>query len=111
VIISSVAVAAVFAHVRKPEVRLAAVLYGILFPLVFAYSEPGILPSYLAAPAVAPYFTFQIFAGKADGEFYADGMLIIAVFGYWILGCLVGAGLICYQMGRNRHHERFELGK
>jgi hypothetical protein len=68
---------------RSWQLRLVSMAVGILVP-VFTIG-----PVMLWAAVVSPLMVYSALAGKVDGEFYGEGMLMIAAVGLWMLLCLV----------------------
>ena len=68
---------------HSPKVRLYAMAAGFLVP-VFSIS----LKMPLLA-LVSPLFILDVLRGKASGEFYEEGMLMIGACGLWMLLCIV----------------------
>ena len=92
---------------RSPQLRfwiplgcLVSLLLWFTVPqIIFAarYQMVSFLPGmvlksfaqwFIAAPA-APFVTALALAGRQDGEFYEEGMLAYAGFGWWMLLCFV----------------------
>ncbi|MBK1815240.1 hypothetical protein JIN84_06425 [Luteolibacter yonseiensis] len=65
------------------RVRLGVMAGAFLVPVL------TIGPVILYAPVVAPRMIYDMVAGNVDGEFYCEGMAMIAAVGLWMSVCLV----------------------
>jgi hypothetical protein len=82
---ASIAALLFYTFSRSRRVRLALPLACLLAPLFWtAGGIKGVAQWLLAMPA-APLFTFTALLGGQDGEFYAEGFLIYAAIGWWML--------------------------
>jgi hypothetical protein len=82
---ASIAALLFYTFSRSRRVRLALPLACLLAPLFWtAGGIKGVAQWLLAMPA-APLFTITALAGGQDGEFYAEGFLIYAAIGWWML--------------------------
>lgn len=68
---------------RSPKVRLGAMVAGFLVP---AFS---ISLEMLPMAFISPLLILEVARGKASGEFYEVGMLMIGACGLWMLLCIV----------------------
>lgn len=68
---------------RSPKVRLGAMAAGFLVP-VFSISL-----EMLPLAFVTPLLILEVPRGKASGEFYEEGMLMIGACGLWMHLCIV----------------------
>lgn len=65
--------------------RVGVMIIGLLVP-VFSV---GIVM--FPAAALAPWMVASALSGKVDGEFYDEGMMMLAAAGLWMLLCLASA--------------------
>ena len=68
---------------HSPKVRLYAMAAGFLVP-VFSISMEMLVLAF-----VSPLLILEVLRGKASGEFYEEGMLMIGACGLWMLLCIV----------------------
>ena len=68
---------------RNWKIRVVVMAIGFLVP-VFSI---GVVMLWVAV--VSPLMVYSALAGRVDGEFYCEGMLMIAAIGLWMLQCLV----------------------
>ena len=82
-----VSLAAVLLNIfhRSWRVRLAALAAAFLTPVI------TVGPVMFAVPVYAPVIIFDALAGRVDGEFYSEEMLLIAATALWMMVCLVFA--------------------
>jgi uncharacterized membrane protein len=71
---------------HSPKVRLYAMAASFLVP-VFSISGKMLLLAF-----VSPLLILDVLRGKASGEFYEEGMLMIGACGLWMLLC-IAAGI------------------
>lgn len=67
---------------RSPKIRFSGMAAGFLVPVFSIGVE--MLPMAL----ISPLFILEIPRGKASGEFYEEGMLMIGACGLWMLLCI-----------------------
>ena len=68
---------------RSPKIRFSGMAAGFLVP-VFSISV-----EMLPIAFISPLLILEIPRGKASGEFYEEGMLMIGACGFWMLLCIV----------------------
>ena len=62
----------------------------MLAPLFVTAGDLKGIAQWLVAMPAAPWFTITALAGRQDGEFYADGLLVFTAIGWWmILWCVL----------------------
>jgi hypothetical protein len=97
-LIAAVSLVCLFFHSfsRSWQLRLVMMAVGVLVP-VFILG-----PVMLWAAVVSPLMVYSALAGKVDGEFYCEGMLMIAAIGLWMLLCLVSGVVVFVRRPRVR---------
>jgi hypothetical protein len=89
------------------QYRMLLLTAGILLPaIVLGVNFVGSVLLLLASPFRAVPILYEAFAGKADGEFYNEGMLIWAAIGLWIAFC---GALVIRECGRGLNEFRVAL--
>jgi len=68
---------------RSSKVRLGAMAAGFLVPVCSISLEM------LPMAFISPLLILEVPRGKASGEFYEEGMLMIGACGLWMLLCIV----------------------
>ena len=74
-------------RLRRFEVPAIFFAFGCLaVPIIFeaiVNLDPGMLLGLVGYPLAAPFITLGMLVGGLDGEFYREGMLGVAVVGWW----------------------------